>query len=129
MHGSRELLNRLPLGVRETLPGRVLEGGVRVAGEKEEAPFCHGGPRLVDQFRIIRFLSIKPKRLVAPHDVGQVLTCSAGGTLDIQDSYSSTIRIAVPLIPIGSDGSKIGTATALVRYSSFRRLGRKKSRR
>jgi hypothetical protein len=39
------------------------------------------------------------------------------GTLDIQDSYSSTIRIAVLLIPTGN-GSKIGTTTGLVQYSS-----------
>ena len=47
------------------------------------------------------------------------IECS--GTLDIQDSYSSTIMIAFD--PYGKDddlarGSKIGTTTGLVQYSS-----------
>jgi hypothetical protein len=47
----------------------------------------------------------------------QYIDCS--GTLDIQDSYSSTTRIGVPLIPLGSNGSKIGKTTGLVRYTSL----------
>ena len=45
------------------------------------------------------------------------IECS--GTLDIQDSYSSTIRFAVldSHTPI-RNGSKIGTTTGLVQYSS-----------
>ena len=46
----------------------------------------------------------------------QYIDCSE--TLDIQDSYSSTIRIAVPLIPLSSNGSNIGKTTGLVQYSS-----------
>jgi hypothetical protein len=46
----------------------------------------------------------------------QFIDCS--GTLDIQDSYSSTIRIATSVLPIGN-GSRIGTTTGLVQYSSI----------
>lgn len=60
----------------------------------------------------------------------QYIECS--GTLDIQDSYSSTINIAVPdsigvllspVIPPTSNGSHIGKTTGLVHYSSTGQCG------
>jgi hypothetical protein len=50
----------------------------------------------------------------------EYIDCS--GTLDIQDSYSSTVRIATNVLGIGN-GSRIGTATGLVQYSSIGESG------
>ena len=55
----------------------------------------------------------------------QYIECS--DALDIQNSYSSTVYIAVPLlvVPTGTDGnpSRIGKTTGLVNYSSTGQCG------
>src|SRR6516164_5382007 len=52
----------------------------------------------------------------------QYIECSE--TLDIQNSYSSTVYIAVPLlVPTDGNPSKIGKTTGLVNYSSTGQCG------
>jgi hypothetical protein len=47
----------------------------------------------------------------------EYIDCSE--TLDIQDSYSSTIQISVLNVPLPIGTGKIGTTTGLVQYSSL----------
>jgi hypothetical protein len=122
--GGDELLGRIDLGAQR----RLLDGGdhhiadQRQIGGLDLEALGIGGALQLDYSATLTIgkLICKNGKLNVSYTntlTIQYIDCSE--TLDIQDSYSSTIRIAVPLIPLSSNGSNIGKTTGLVRYSSL----------